>query len=419
MLLSPTLLLDLSTALSIGLLIGAERGWSARTTRDERLTAGLRTYGLLGLLGGLGVLLTGPLGAGVWIALLLAVSALIITTYITGLRRDPDQGITSEIALLLTFLLGSLAMADARLLATGCAVVVALLLRLKEPLHRALHRLSADELGAALKLLFISLVLLPVLPDQGYGPWQLFNPYVLWWMVVLLSALGFAAYVAVRLVGTRHGLLLAALFGSLVSSTATTLLLARLRTGRELQALLAAGLLITSALVFPRMLLEVALVNPLLLGPLLVPAMISLGGYLAGALYWWWRSGRESAPDGEPLLKNPCELGAALRFALLLALILLLVEVARRQLGAPGVYLVALFAGLADVDAITLSLARSAQGELASEIAVHGIALAAASNSLFKGLLILLAGGRELALCTLPWILASLALGALALLLAP
>lgn len=410
--LTPDLLLDLCTALAIGLLIGAERGWSARSTRDERLTAGLRTYGLLGLLGGLGLLLGQTLGIGVWIALLLAMSALIITTYITGLRRDPDQGITSEIALLLTFLLGSLALADARLLAAGCAVVVALLLRLKEPLHRALHRLSAEELGAALKLLFISLVLLPVLPNQGYGPWQLFNPYVLWWMVVALSAMGFAAYVAVRLVGARHGLLLTAVLGSLVSSTATTLLLARLQR-RELQALLSAGLLLTSALMFPRVLLEVAVFNPALVAPLLVPALACLGGYLAGALYWWWRSGHEVASGSEPLFKNPCELGAALRFALLLALILLLVEVAHRQLGAPGVYLVALFAGVADVDAIALSLARSAQGELDSTVAVQGIAIAAASNSLFKALLILLAGGRALALRTLPWIVASLLLGGL------
>ena len=164
-------LLDLASALAIGLLIGTERGWSARASDDDRLAAGVRTYGLVGLLGGLAALLAGHLGVLVWVGVLLALALLSTTAYVIGLCHDPDQGQTSEIALLLTFLLGSLALADDRLLAAGCAVVVALLLRLKEPMHAALRRLSAEELSGALKLLFISLVLLPVLPDRGYGPW--------------------------------------------------------------------------------------------------------------------------------------------------------------------------------------------------------------------------------------------------------
>lgn len=406
------ILLDLTSALALGLLIGTERGWSARDTHDHQLAAGVRTYGLVGLLGGLAALLAGQLGALVWFGLLLAVLVLIATAYVVGLRHDPDQGQTSEFALLLTFLLGSLAVADSRLLAGGCAVVVALLLRLKEPMHAALRRLSAPELSGALKLLFISLVLLPALPDRGYGPWQVFNPYATWWMVVLIAGLGFAAYVAIRLVGTRHGLLLTALLGGVVSSTAMTMTLARLHERRELHALLAAGLLATSALMFPRVLLEVAVINPLLLPHLLLPFGAAALVYAAGALCWWQRAkADELGAQAEPPLKNPFEIGPALRFALLLAAILLLVEAGRRELGDVGVYLVALLSGLTDVDAITLSLSRSALGELDGQVAVRGIALAVVSNSLIKGVLIAVLGGTRLALLTLPVMAAGLGLG--------
>lgn len=405
------LLLDLATALAIGLLIGGERGWRARDDEDERLSAGIRTYGLVGLLGGVAALLAQHLGAAVWVALLLALAALIVAAYVIDLRHGNDHGLTSEIALLLTFGLGSLALSEARLLASGLAVLVTALLWLKEPLHQALKRLSATELTGALKLLFISLVLLPVLPDQGYGPWNAFNPAKTWWMVVLLAALGFAAYVAMRMVGTRHGLLLTALLGGLVSSTAMTLTLARLHQRHDLRPLLCAGLLATSALMFPRVLLEVAAVHRPLLGQLWPALLAATLPYALGALYWWRSSDHVQTTAGQPVLKNPFELGPALRFAVLLALILLLVEFARHEVGEGGIYVVAVLSGLTDVDAITLSLARSASEGLQAEVAVRGIMLAAFANSSIKGILIIMAGSPALALRTLPLMAAGLGMG--------
>ncbi|HLT05807.1 MAG TPA: MgtC/SapB family protein [Pseudomonas sp.] len=406
----PSLLLDLVTAMAIGLLIGIERGWSSRGVADGRLAAGIRTYGLIGLLGGLAALLSQPFGVGAWIAILLAFSALVAISYLGDLRNG-DMGMTSEVALLLTFLLGSLALSDQRMLAAGCAVIVALLLSLKDQLHTALQKLSALELSGALKLLFISLVLLPALPNQGFGPWEVFNPYSIWWMVVLIAGIGFAAYVAVRLVGTRHGLLLTALLGSLVSSTAMTLSLSRMRERVSLHNLLACGLLATSALMFPRVLLEVGVVNPALLPALLAPLLVACAFYLMGALWWYFRPHDTATADGDAPLSNPFELAPALRFALLLALILFLVEAGRRLMGDMGVYLVALVSGLADVDAITLSLARNALGGLEQQIAVRGIFIAALSNSLVKAGLIVAIGGKALAIRTLPFIIGGLAAG--------
>jgi uncharacterized membrane protein (DUF4010 family) len=234
---------------------------------------------------------------------------------------------------------------------------------------------------------------------------------------VAIAAIGFAAYVAIRLVGTRHGLLITALLGGIVSSTAMTLTLARLQGERQLLALLACGLLATSALMFPRVLLEVGLVNHSLLMQLAWPLLSAALVYAGGALLFYRLAGREPANAGEPPLKNPFELAPALRFAALLLLILFLVEAAQHGVGDAGVYLVALLSGLADVDAITLSLARSASGELDPQVAVRGIFLAALSNSLVKGGLIALIGGRHLAIRTLPIMALGLLIGASTLLL--
>src|SRR3990167_1855013 len=374
-------LLNFASALAAGLLIGIERGWQGRNIEDNRLVAGIRTFALSSLLGAFAMLLSEKFGGTAWAVIFIGFAALVVASYFGELQRTGDMGLTSEVALLLTFLLGSLAMAGHAPLAAAGAVAVALLLSLKRVLHSALQRLSEDELSGTLKLLFISLVLLPALPNQGYGPWQAFNPYVIWWMVVLIAAIGFAAYVAIRLVGTRH------------------------------------GLLATSALMFPRVLLEAGLVNRALLPALFWPLSVAALIYTGGALLYYRRAGSESEKSPEAPLKNPFELGPALRFAALLALILLLIEAAQRWLGDAGVYLVALVSGLADVDAITLSLARSSHTELDNQVAVQGILLAALSNSLVKAFLVALIGGRQLALLTLPVMAAGLLAGALVLLL--
>lgn len=404
------LLLNLATALGVGLLIGTERSWSGGD-QDGQEMAGIRTFGLAGLFGGLAALSASHFGVSAWIAMFVVLALLTIAGYvIESTRVNADRGMTTEIALLLTFLLGSLAVAESRILAASIAVVVALLLSLKSRLHGALRKLNEAELGGALKLLFISVVLLPALPNQGYGPWEAFNPYTTWWMVVLIAAIGFAAYVAIRLLGTRHGLLVTALLGGIVSSTAMTITLARLDSPK-LRPALAAGLLATSALMFPRVLLEVGLINRTLLPTLLAPMLTAGSIYAAGALLYYLRAGRQPENAAEPPLKNPFELGPALRFAGLLVVILFLVEGARQWMGDAGVYLVSLLSGLTDVDAITLSLSNSARTDLSEEVAVRGIFLAALSNSLVKAGLILFIGGRAVAMMTLPFMLGGLLAG--------
>ena len=409
-------MLHLLIALGAGLLIGAERGWQERDENDSYQSAGIRTFALTGLLGGLSTLLGQQMGMVVWVTVLAALMLVVGIAYVVDVRRTGDHGITSELALLITFLLGSLALSGYVMLASAGAVVVALLLSLKNVLHSLLKRLSEAEVSGALKLLFISVVMLPVLPNETYDPWGVFNPYTTWWMVVLIAALSFIAYIAIRLTGTRYGLMLTAILGSLVSSTAMTLTMSRL-SSKPLQNVLSAGLLATSALMFPRVLLIVAAVNISILPHIAWPLSVMCLVYLAGAGVLWLRAIKEEPANAETPLRNPFELRPAIRFALLLSLILFLVEAGRRYMGDSGVYLVSILAGLTDVDAISLSLSRNALHELGMNVATQGIVLAVISNSVVKAALVGVIGGKALAWRTYPVIGVALAAGLLVMLL--
>src|SRR5690606_3395721 len=199
--------LQLTVALAIGLLAGTERGWKNRTLGEGRRLAGLRTFGLTGLLGGLLGLLSldlGPLPIGlVFIGLAVLLGAAYVRT--TQPRPDSDISITTMVALLLTYALGAQATRGEVILAAAAAVIATLLLDMKATLHGWLARVESRELSALLRLLLISVVVLPFLPDRDFGPWQAVNPHQLWWTVVLISAIPFAGYVAVKLLGERRG----------------------------------------------------------------------------------------------------------------------------------------------------------------------------------------------------------------------
>ncbi len=389
-------LTDLGVALALGLLIGVERGWKEREAEEGSRIAGIRTFGLLGLLGGLWALLAEDLGNLLLGVSFLALTAVLIAAYITDRRTARDIGITTLVACLVTFALGALAVRGLVHIAITGAVVTVALLSLKPTLHRWLRRLEPEEFYAVLKLLLISVVLLPVLPDQGYGPWEAFNPFQVWWMVVLIAGLSFAGYLAMKLAGTERGILLTGLFGGVVSSTATTLNFSRLAREINMGRLLAAGALVASGTMFPRVLIEVGVVNPALLNTLLVPLLLITA---AAAVYsiWLWRSSKAGRDTGTLRLQNPLQLKSALQFGLLLAAIMLLAEAFRAWLGETGIYLLAAVSGLADVDAITLSLASMARTDLSVDVASRAILLAALVNTLVKGMLVFFIAGGNMA----------------------
>lgn len=410
----------LGIALSLGALIGLQRGWHYRDKASGERVAGIRTYALIGLLGGLSVLLGREVGNWLPAILLVMVALAGIAGFLIRNRQERDFSITGWVGLMLTFCFGALAVAGQPMIAAAAAVVTALILDNKESTHRFLETLKKHELDAGLRLLLISVVMLPLLPDQGYGPGNVLNPREIWWLVVLIAGIGFIGYFAMRFGGAARGILFTSLFAGLSSSTALTLHFSRLSRqpkSNKLGPLLAAGILIACGTMFPRVLLYAALIHPPLLSVLVIPVVI-MGGLLYGAAAWiWWQhpdSGNVSQPKGQ----NPLELRAALIFGGLLVAILLMGEWLQDRIGDAGVFLLAAVSGLTDVDAITLSLTRMAREDLAATTAVTAIVIAAMINNLVKAGLALGIGTREVGIRVLVPMLLSLSAGLAVVLLA-
>jgi uncharacterized membrane protein (DUF4010 family) len=404
----------LGLALAVGLLIGLERGWREREAAEGGRVAGIRTFALIGFGGGLTALLTGELIGMAFGLVFAGFAALMIAAQLGPARQEGDIGATTTVAALVTFLLGAVAVANQMDVAAAGAVVTAILLSVKPILHRWVERIEYPELAAALKLLLISVVILPVLPNRTVDPWNALNPYEIWWMVVLIAGISFCGYVAVRLVGAERGLLLTGLLGGLTSSTATTVSLARLSQQSEgAAALLAASAAAACAIMLPRILLIVGLLSRPLLMLLWLPLGAAAVAALAGAALLWWRS---SSAEGETVVRveNPFEFWVAVRFGILLAAIMLLTRLVPGWLGEGGLYLLAAVSGLGDVDAIGLSMARQAGGGVAMEAAAIAVAIAALANTVTKGALALVIGRAAMAWRLAAVLAVSSLLGALA-----
>ena len=390
----------LGVALAIGLLIGVERGWREREAEEGTRIAGVRTYGLIGLLGGGSALLAKDVG---WLAISLtfvALAGVLTAVYVVNLRRGrADVGITSLIAALLAFMLGGLAGVGEVAVAAAFAVLTTLILGYKPVLHRWVRALEAEELRAGIKLLLISVVLLPILPNQGYGPWQALNPYAIWWMVILIAAISFVGYFALKIGGAAKGTIFTGLFGGLASSTAVTLHFSRMtHRSAVLAPMLAAGVLLACGTMLPRTLLIAGVLNFNLFQPLLVPAAIMMMLAYAPALWWYWKAPPQKQTDSVGLLTNPLELKTAIGFGLLLVLIAILGKALQNWFGDTGVLALAAASGVADVDAITFSLARMSHEDLVLRIAAMGIVVAAAVNNLVKGGIATFIGGKAIGL---------------------
>ena len=326
-----------------------------------------------------------------------AVLAIVLTVaHAISQREDRDVGVTGLIASLLTFVFGAMATLGHGELAAAGAVVTTILLGLKPTLHRWVGHLEERELHAVLKLLLISVVILPLLPNQGYGPWEALNPYRIWWMVVLIAGISFVGYFATKLIGARSGIMATGLFGGLASSTAVTVNFSRLaRKGSGSENVLAAGILMACATMFPRVLVVSSVFSWTLATTLLWPLVaMTIVNYLGAALFWYW-SGRNASEGGGSgvRLDNPFELKPALLFATLLAAIMLLSRALSQFFGDTGIYVLAAASGIADVDAITLSLANMARDDLALPVAALAVLLAAFVNATVKAGLSLGVGG--------------------------
>ena len=380
------------TSLAIGLLIGLER------ERHREAKAGVRTFALMALVGTLCAMLAEQAGSPWILVVALAVSVGgVMNAYRVDPHVTPDAGTTTVVAAALTFCLGAALWYGNREIVIAVAVVATMLLHYKSQLESFSVELTAKDVESVLLFAVLSLVILPVVPNEGFGPYGAMNPYHLWLMVVLISAVSLAGYVAWRLLGGRGPVLLLGALGGLVSSTATTLVYARGARGREeLTGTAATVILLANLVVLVRLSVLAVAVEPRIL-PLMLPVMGA--GLLAALPMAWltWRRHAESRGMESPELTNPTDLPVAIGFGLAYAAILMAAAWLNDLVGVRGVYAVAMVSGLTDVDAISLSSFRLLGEErIAAEAAVTTIVVALCSNIAVKATIVFVAGGAAL-----------------------
>lgn len=387
----PDPFLQLFVALGLGLLVGLQR------ERVDPAIAGIRTFALITVLGTLAALLGRSFGGWIVAVGLLVAAGLVMSGNLVRMSRgDADPGQTTEFTAAVMYCVGALVVLAPLAVSVVLAGAVAVLLHLKEPLHRFVGRMGERDVRAIMQFVLIALVILPVLPDRPFGPYQVLNPYQAWWMVVLIVGLSLGGYVAYKLFGAHAGTALSGVLGGLISSTATTVSYARrTRDTPEAARLAALVIMIASTVVFGRVLVEMAAVAPgrmLQMGP---PIGAMLGVAVTVSLVAWFFGRDHDAEPPEP--ENPAELKSALVFGALYAVVVLAVAFARDRFGTAGLYTVAVISGLTDVDAITLSTARlAAGGGLDPDTGWRAILLASLSNMIFKAGIVATLGSRAL-----------------------
>jgi uncharacterized membrane protein (DUF4010 family) len=381
------------TSLGIGLLIGLER------ERTPSAKAGLRTFTLVALLGTLAAMLSEKIDLP-WLVVAgwVIVGAMIIAAYVNSPAEENDPGTTTVAALLVCYGLGALVWYDQATLAIMLAVGTTALLYFKPELRGMTQRLTRRDLVSILQFSVLTFVILPILPDRNYGPYDAFNPHQAWVMVVLISGLSLAGYIALHLIKHRYGAPLLGVFGGMVSSTATSLVYARYyKSNADMLRLSAVVILIANLVVLVRLAAESAIVSPRIVPHLLPVLATGLVCGFAGSMLRW----RKLQTSGElplPETANPTELHAALGFGLLYAAVLLCSAWLSDIAGSKGLYAVALVSGLTDVDAITLSSLHLLDlGKLSENHVVVSIAIAYLSNLMFKFGLVVFIGGKALA----------------------
>lgn len=393
-----TIFQQLGVALALASLIGLEREHRYQVD-DYDDFGGIRTFALIGLTGALAFILSAyyaPFFAVVTAGFL----ALLIAAYIITSRRKYAGG-TSEIASILVYIIGILCGMEQYLVATTIALTVLLILHFKDPLHMWAKHIQNKEIASTIQFIIIAFIVLPLLPNEAYGPYGFFNPYVVWLMVVFISGISFLSYIAMRLFGAKKGITLTGFLSGLISSTALAFTFsAQSKQNKGIQNPYVLAIVIAGSAMFFRILIEVLVLNSALLPMLLVP-MLSMG--VTGILIAWflWRK-KEKIPENierdVQKVKSPFSLGPALKFGIFFAATLFFSKFAMDYWGDRGVYFASVISGAIDVDAITVSMANLSKDGLSSFTATIAITIAAIVNTLFKALIFLFFGNRKVAL---------------------
>jgi uncharacterized membrane protein (DUF4010 family) len=406
------LFLRFGTAIAIGFLIGLQREY-AHGGPDKMIIAGERTFALFSLAGALAAMVADELSSALAFFGIILILGLFTTMAYFASARSGNVGLTTEVAIVIAIGIGALCYWGYYTLAVAIGIATTVLLSIKLETDRLARALTREDVLAALQLAVISAIILPILPNESFlpPPFDMLNPFKIWLMVVFISGISFLGYVAIKIVGPEQGIGITGLLGGMVSSTAVTLSFSE-RSNREPDLSKPFVLAITVAwtVMFARVLIEVSVVNPALLGQVWPP--IALAG-LVGLLYCGYLFfAQRTAEKGDVKFSNPFDLMSAIKFGLLYALVLLISRAAQMYLGDTGLYLSSIISGLADVDAITLSMAElSRTGVLGMDQASLAIVLATMSNTLVKGSIAVIAGSSTLRKSIIPAVVMILVVG--------
>jgi uncharacterized membrane protein (DUF4010 family) len=382
------LAIRLAVATIGGLAVGIEREWSIKASGRFPRFAGVRTFTLLGLLGGLSVALQDSGFTAAGISLLAAAALLVVGAYcVTAYRHDVDG--TTEVAALLVLASGALAGSGQLALASAINALIALILVEKSRIHSLVSQIQSEELSAAFRFAVLALVLLPILPQGPYGPSPGIRPRELWAMVLLFSGLSFSGYLARRLVGPQRGYQIAGLLGGLISSTAVTLTFSQeSRNQPKMARSLAFGVICACSVLLFRTPILAFILNPTLaiavIPYLLIPAVIGILGILFALR-------KQEASEDIPLPKNPLRLFAAIKMAIAFQIVLYLVDWVSNRFGSAGILVTSALVGLTDVDALTFSMAKLATPDKLNSTA-QGLAVGILSNTLLKTVIVCILG---------------------------
>lgn len=381
---------SLALAASLGALIGMIRQWGDQQEGGgdpvaERF-AGIRTFILWSLLGYAAALLAGGERSLILVAGIAAVALQLVVKSVYG--EDGERlGYTTFAAALLTVMIGGLAYLEHFISAVMLSALTILVLGMKRPLHTMTHHFTGEDIRATLQFVAVTGVILPLVPNQGFGPFGAINPYSLWLMVVLISGLGFIGYILIRLMGASAGIALTGVVGGLASSTATTLAFSR--SSREIPQLsdgFTMAIVMACTVMLGRVLVIIGLIHPPLVKELWLPFLVlALPGAVYAGIYFWSR-GHGGQSSEIPDFANPLGFGIALKFALIYGAVSLLVRaVAETDLAGSGLLIVSFVSGLTDLDAISLSLAQNVGQEVLNlRFASQAIVVAAVANTLLK-----------------------------------
>ena len=386
------IIINLLVSLAIGVIIGFEREWKTQSKADKTYDAGLRTFAVVSFLGGISAVLSNEISPLILPALALGLSSIIFISYRLSAKRSADFGYTTEVTLLLVFAIGAFAAVGYKIEAIAFAAIVVTLLRLKSKLHVYIKALDADEVNSTIQLLLLAAVAIPLLPNKDIGPGGAINPRTIGILILLIAGISYFGYFSVKLLGNRLGIFLTALLGGLTSSTAVAVAFSKMASTNKSAS--------PAAMMGPRLLIMVGILNYSLL-PFVSPVLITITVIPMSAVIWIALQYQKNNKPVTPLeLKNPLQLGSAAIYGIVLSILFLVVHFIETHFGAAGVYALAATSGIADVDAISITLAKSAipiGDKLTLQIAANGILIAVFANTIVKAIISQIIGGWRLA----------------------